>query len=122
MFFRTGNVISAEDIRRGIRDGIWAEATTALTGMSEQLADQIMAEIAGGKDFWTAVYEPYSGNHISREVVRLIVDKTRERAGKSMPRIAKYLRAIDSDNPDSGEEQRRFFKFKNFLYKTVKIS
>jgi transcriptional regulator with GAF, ATPase, and Fis domain len=122
MFFRTGNLITADDIRRGIRDGIWEGSTSVLTGMSEQLADQIMADIAGGKDFWTAVYEPYSGNHISREVVRLIIDKTRERAGKSMPRIAKYLHATDSENPDSGEEQRRFFKFKNFLYKTVKIS
>ncbi len=121
LFFRSGNIISADDIRRGIRDGIWEGTATVLTGMSEQLADQILADIAGGKDFWTAVYEPYSGNHISREVVRLIIEKTRERAGKSMPRIARYLRATDSDNPDSGEEQRRFFKFKNFLYKTVKI-
>ena len=68
------------------------------------------------------MYEPYTGNHISREVVHLVIDKARERAGRSMPRIAQYLHAVNAEQMDSKEEKLRFFRFKNFLYKTVKIA
>jgi len=122
LFFRSGNTINAADIRRAIRDGIWESPAVNVIDLSEQLAERIMADIAAGKEFWDAVYEPYSGNHISREVVRLIIDKARERAGRSMPRIAHYLRAINGELLETKEEKLRFFKFKNFLYKTVKIS
>ena len=37
----------------------------------------------------------------------------------SMPKIARQLRACNPDNP---EEQKVFFRFKNFLYKTIRIS
>jgi hypothetical protein len=37
-----------------------------------------------------------------------------------MPDIALALKACDPHSSD-GDEQRRFYKFKNFLYKTVKI-
>jgi hypothetical protein len=38
-----------------------------------------------------------------------------------MPEIAKHLKAITGDPQDDEEERKRFFRFKNFLYKTVKI-
>jgi hypothetical protein len=37
-----------------------------------------------------------------------------------MPVVARYLKALGVGE-DRDEEQRRLFKFKNFLYKTVKI-
>jgi hypothetical protein len=37
-----------------------------------------------------------------------------------MPDIALALKACNPHSKDE-EEQRRFYKFKNFLYKTVKI-
>jgi hypothetical protein len=39
-----------------------------------------------------------------------------------MPEIARHLKAVSSDPlEDEEEERKRFFRFKNFLYKTVKI-
>ena len=35
-----------------------------------------------------------------------------------MPKIARQLRAC---NPEDPEEQKTFFRFKNFLYKTVRL-
>jgi hypothetical protein len=37
-----------------------------------------------------------------------------------MPAVARYLKAVGGGE-GLDEEQRRLFKFKNFLYKTVKI-
>ena len=56
---------------------------------------------------------------ISRETVRLVIEKARVLSGKTMPAVARYLNALGGEGAD--EDQRRLFKFKNFLYKTVKI-
>lgn len=121
LFFRSGSIIQAADIRRAIKDGIWENQSAPRSDMNDRLAESIISEITAGNDFWKAVYEPYSGNHISREAVRLVIEKARSRAGKSMPKIATFLKAADLADADSQEEKLRFFRFKNFLYKTVRI-
>jgi transcriptional regulator with GAF, ATPase, and Fis domain len=121
LFFRKGMTVGGEDIRRAIRDGAQEPPTQASTLLNDQLATEILEEIKNGKDFWEAVYEPYSHNRIPRDVVRIAIDKSRAVAGKGMPQIARYLKAVSGDLANDDEERKRFFKFKNFLYKTVKI-
>jgi transcriptional regulator with GAF, ATPase, and Fis domain len=121
LFFHKGKVVTGEDIRRAIRAGVRESAPQAATALNEQVAGEIFADIGKGKDFWTAVYEPYSHNQISRDVVRLVIEQSRSVAGKGMPQIARHLKAISGDVNGDEEERKRFFKFKNFLYKTVKI-
>jgi len=121
LFFRSEKVIDGEDIRQAIRDGMRGQGAPASERLSEEVADGILREIKEGKDFWEAVYEPYSQNRISRDVVRLVIDKSRATAGKTMPEIASYLKAVTGDPQEDEEERKRFFRFKNFLYKTVKI-
>lgn len=121
LFFRSGSTIQAVDIRRAIKDGIWENPSLPLSTMNEQLSEAIISDIAAGNDFWKAVYEPYTANQISRDIVRLVVEKARSRAGKSMPKIAAFLKAVDAESAASQEEKLRFFRFKNFLYKTVRI-
>ena len=120
LFFRSGKVVTGEDIKRAIRDGMREQVAPASERLSEEVASSIMGEIGAGKDFWEAVYEPYSKSQISRDVVRLVIEKSRVAAGKSMPEIARHLKAIGADQEDEGE-RKRFFRFKNFLYKTVRI-
>ena len=88
----------------------------------DETVDRIIAAIAAGGDFWHEVYEPYSENRISRETVRMVIEKARERAGKSMPRVAHYLKAVEGDEDSDPEARKMLFRFKNFLYKTVKLS
>jgi hypothetical protein len=54
-------------------------------------------------------------------VVKLVIEGSKAVAGKSMPRIAAHLKAVKGEINGDEEERKRFFKFKNFLYKTVKI-
>ncbi|MBJ6726493.1 GPMC system transcriptional regulator [Geomesophilobacter sediminis] len=121
LFFRTGKVVTGENIMQAIRDGMRDQSPPASERLTGEVAQGIMEEIAAGSDFWMAVYEPYSKSQISRDVVRLVVEKCRAQAGKSMPEIARALKAVTGDPQGDEEERKRFFRFKNFLYKTVKI-
>ncbi len=121
LFFRLGKVVTGDDIRRAIRDGMHESLPTASQALTEQVADEILSHLGKGQDFWEAVYEPYSHNIISRDAVRLVVERSRNVAGRQMPQVARHLKAIQGDINGNEEERRKFFKFKNFLYKTVKI-
>lgn len=121
LFFRKGPLIDAEEIRRTIRETKPAVASPATNQLTSQAAAEIMAKIIAGSDFWAEVYEPYSQASISRDVVRQVIEQSRATAGKGMPQIARHLKAVAGDTDNDPEARRRFFKFKNFLYKTVKL-
>jgi transcriptional regulator with GAF, ATPase, and Fis domain len=122
LFFRGGKLISRDDIERALGNtGLGEKSVNRRSLLDQQVADDILHQIEAGKNFWEAVYEPFSGKLISREVVRLVINGSMASSGKGMPRVAKYLRAIKGDINSDEEERRRFFKFKNFLYKTIKI-
>jgi transcriptional regulator with GAF, ATPase, and Fis domain len=121
LFFRSSKIVTGEDIRKAISDGMREQVTPASERLSEEVAAGIMGEIGAGLDFWAAVYEPYSQNRISRDVVRMVVEMSRAAAGKNMPEIAKHLKAVTGDPQDDEEERKKFYRFKNFLYKTVRI-
>jgi DNA-binding NtrC family response regulator len=121
LFFRKGTMVTGDDIRQGISNGSRGSAASASQELNERVAAEIMARIGQDRDFWEEVYEPYSQNLISRDVVRLVIDKGRVAAGGGLPQVARYLKAVSGDISGDEEERKRFFKFKNFLYKTVKI-
>jgi DNA-binding NtrC family response regulator len=123
LFFRTRHVINADAIRRAIAGTGSGEPTPqlpAVRNLDERLANDILGQIQNGGDFWSEVYEPFSRSDISRETVRLVIELARGLAGKTLPAVARYLKAIGGAE-EQDEQQRRLFKFKNFLYKTVKI-
>ncbi|HEX9078062.1 MAG TPA: Fis family transcriptional regulator, partial [Desulfuromonadaceae bacterium] len=123
LFFRRSHVITGDAISLAIAGTGSAERNAnrpATRDLDERLANDIMARIAAGGDFWSEVYEPFSRNDISRETVRLVIEKSRGVAGKTMPAVARHLKALDQSG-DRAEEQRMLFRFKNFLYKTVRI-
>lgn len=122
MFFRQGNLIEGESIRQAIKGVGLGSVTSAGDGreLASHLADTIMEKIHQGGDFWQDLYEPFTRNDISRDVVRLVVEKSRAFAGRPLPAVARNLRALSDDMSD--EEQRKLlYKFKNFLYKTVRL-
>ncbi|MBI2354659.1 MAG: sigma 54-interacting transcriptional regulator [Deltaproteobacteria bacterium] len=123
LFFRRNQVITGDAISMAIAGTGSAEGgapAPAVRELDERLAADILERIAEGGDFWGEVYEPFSRNDISRETVRLVIEKARALAGKTMPAVARHLKAV-GDGAASAEEQRRLFRFKNFLYKTVRI-
>jgi transcriptional regulator with GAF, ATPase, and Fis domain len=121
LFFRKSKVISGEEIRRAIHYGLREKPVKSTALLNEQVAADILRQIEGDKDFWEAVYVPYTQSLISRDVVKLVIEGSKAVTGKSMPRIALHLKAVAKDINGDEEERKRFFKFKNFLYKTVRI-
>ena len=123
LFFRQKSVITGEAIRDAIAGtGRLEERTRSSVthDLDQRLAGEIIDRIEAGGDFWTDIYEPFSRNDISRETVRSVIEMARVKAGKTMPAVARYLKAL-TDGLEKEEEQRQLFRFKNFLYKTVKL-
>lgn len=122
LFFRKGRVINVDDIRRALPTTPIRRSTSQTAVLTEQVAREIYNVIvSGGNDFWTAIYIPYTNNTISRDVVSGVIDIARERGANNMPQIATMLRACDSQSDDD-KERKTFYKFKNFLYKTIRIT
>ena len=85
--------------------------------LNQQAASSIVQRILGGQgDFWSEVYQPYTSKELTREGVIAVVVQMRRRGAASMPKLAKGLLACDPDT-----EPKQFYRFKNFLYKTVRI-
>ncbi|NTX00135.1 MAG: sigma-54-dependent Fis family transcriptional regulator, partial [Geobacteraceae bacterium] len=123
LFFRRKSVITGEAIREAIAGTVQLEGRTPAStthALDQRLAGEIIDRIESGGDFWSDIYEPFSRNDIPRETIRLVIEKARAKAGKTMPAVARYLKALP-DGLEKDEEQRQLFRFKNFLYKTVKI-
>ncbi len=123
LFFRQKSVITGEAISLAIAGtGCLEERTppSVTHDLDQRLASEIINKITTGGDFWADVYEPFSRSDISRETVRLVIENARAKAGKTMPAVARYLKAMTND-VEKEEEQRQLFRFKNFLYKTVKM-
>ena len=90
--------------------------------LAEQLADDILRKIlAGQHDFWEAIYRPYAEQELTRDVVLKLIEKARAEGATNMPKLARLLRACNPAD-DSAEEKKNFYRFKNFLYKTVRIN
>lgn len=121
LFFRDKDIITADAIEVAIAGsgggGRRESHHPAARELEERLADDILARIEAGGDFWSELHEPFSRSDISRETVRLVIEKARRAAGKTMPAVARHLKAISS----ADDEKLQLYRFKNFLYKTVKI-
>ncbi len=89
----------------------------SLEQLNQQAATTIVQRILGGQgDFWSEVYQPYSNKELTREGVVEVIEQMRRRGAVSMPKLAKILIACKPDT-----EPKQFYRFKNFLYKTVRI-
>ncbi|PLX89746.1 MAG: Fis family transcriptional regulator [Desulfuromonas sp.] len=118
MMFRRQRTIGAADVAKAI----------ALSGSPTPLPESIgepqtslLTELSRGEgDFWSRVHQPFSDKQLTRDGVRALVEETRRNGARTMADIARALHACDPSDDDP-EQQRLFYRFKNFLYKTVKI-
>jgi transcriptional regulator with GAF, ATPase, and Fis domain len=122
LFFRRGQVVTGEDIEAILRERKeeGAERETGL--LNEKVALGIFRRIRAGEgNFWDDLHAPFTAKEIPRETVLRVIEEARRHGADTMPKLAGALRACA---PFSGqdEEQKRFLKFKNFLYKTVRIT
>ena len=125
MLFRQSKVIGKDEIERAVQP-----QTIPLSGKDDSGRD-IVADQQAGKllkqflaaeiNFWEAIYHPYANQELTRDVVIKLIEKGRAEGATTMPKLARLLRACDPTD-ESSEEKKNFFRFKNFLYKTVRIN
>lgn len=122
LFFHKGRNIDEADIARVLASLGQRGEDHSAKKLTSQVAQDILDRILRGEeDFWSGLHTPYTEKRISRDVVSEVVELARARGAGSMPQVAEVLRACDNANGD-GEDRRLFYKFKNFLYKTIKIA
>lgn len=123
MLFRQSQVIQEDEIEKALQPQskqarrIQDDSVQLTNQTAEKLLQQILS---GESDFWSAVYQPYSRQEITRDVVLKLIEKARAEGATNMPKLARLLHACDPEDLSS-EAKKIFFRFKNFLYKTVRI-
>ncbi len=125
MLFSETKVIHTEEIERAIQpqsgnhpDKSDASRIVVVDQTAEDIFKRLLAD---ENDFWELVYRPYNKQELTREVVIKLIEKARAEGATNMPKMARLLRVCDPDDT-SKAEKKEFYRFKNFLYKTVRIN
>jgi transcriptional regulator with GAF, ATPase, and Fis domain len=123
LFLRSQQRIGKKEILSAIQSIEASRNGEPMGALNEKAAYELFERIQKGEaDFWEGVYRPYCDKEITREMVKLICSKARSEGGHSLPRLAVSLRACLSDFNHLPEEKKKFTSFKNFLYKTIRIT
>ncbi len=120
LLFCKNSLITHEDLINA-SGGEWKvpDATVSNTDWVEDLLETIEK---GQGDFWTSVYHPFRGNHLTRDAVSSLIDTAKRRYQTNLPGLAVKLGVCNDQFRKDSEENKKFLSFKNFLYKTVKIT
>lgn len=120
LLFCKNSLITREDlINAGGEE--WKEPTA--TAQGTDWVDDLLETIEQGQgDFWTSVYHPFRGNHLTRDAVSSLIDTAKRRYQTNLPGLAVKLGVCSDQFRKNSEENKKFLSFKNFLYKTVKIT
>ena len=123
MLFRKGALITKGEIISACSSELSfsEESSGHTTGRNfiEGLLDQFEA---GEANFWTDIHQPFKANHLTRDTVRSLIMAAKNRYQTNLPGLAVKLRACKTRSHLESDERKKFISFKNFLYKTVKIS
>jgi transcriptional regulator with GAF, ATPase, and Fis domain len=121
MLFRKGALISKNEIVLACRPSFSEISSESIPGRS--FIDTMLNQFdAGEADFWTDIHQPFKANHLTRETVRALIMAAKSRYQTNLPGLAVKLRACETRSHLESDERKKFLSFKNFLYKTVKIS
>ena len=123
MLFRKGRLITREDIIQSCEDEPSNSYEYDPGLRNEELIDDILDRLETGEgDFWSEIHQPFKRNQLTRDTVKAILETAKSRYRANLPGLAIKLRVFNGEKPRSPAEMKKFISFKNFLYKTVKIS
>ncbi len=99
----------------------WREPTSIME--NNNWVNDLLKNIEQGQgDFWTSVYYPFRGKHLTRDAVSSLIDTAKKRYQTNLPGLAIKLGVCGEQFRTNPNENKKFLSFKNFLYKTVKIT
>ncbi len=117
MLFRKGATITKDEIMSACRPSV--SETPGTPSFIDTLLNQFEA---GEANFWTDIHQPFKANHLTRDTVRSLILAAKSRYQTNLPGLAVKLGACKTRSHLESDERKKFISFKNFLYKTVKIS
>ena len=83
----------------------------------------VLDKIENGEgNFWSLVHQPFKKNQLTRCMVKNLIKIARIRYQANLPGLAIKLNVCSENYQNNQAEIKNFISFKNFLYKTVKIS
>jgi len=121
MMFRQGSLINLKDVVEACQ----AESPNVSDALKQTVdyIDSILKRLEVGEgDFWSQVHKPFKENIITKGTVKDLIQTARNRYKANLPGLAVKLGACTRHYQSNSEELKKFTSFKNFLYKTVKIS
>ena len=120
LLFSQGPVITREEIIRACQDD-----TEPLPdeNLSPNRAEALLQKMESGEDnFWSGLYRPFKDKRITRDLVVSVIETARARYQANLPGLAVKLGVCEEDFRTNQKENKKFVSFKNFLYKTIRIS
>ncbi|MDO8302013.1 MAG: sigma 54-interacting transcriptional regulator, partial [Sedimentisphaerales bacterium] len=89
----------------------------------DTLAANILSALESGEgNFWSAIHQPFKNKEITRDTLKTIIHTAKNRYHTNLPGLAVKLRACEPQFQSDKMEWKKFQSFKNFLYKTAKIT
>jgi len=120
LLFCKNSLITQEDLKNASGEE-WKEIPT--TTHNVDWVDDLLKNIERGQgDFWTSVYHPFRGKHLTRDAVSSLIETAKRRYQTNLPGLAIKLGVCEEQFRSDPEENKKFLSFKNFLYKTVRIT
>jgi transcriptional regulator with GAF, ATPase, and Fis domain len=120
LLFCKNSLITREDLKSASGEE-WKELPVATE--NNDWVDNLLKTIEQGQgDFWTSVYHPFRGKRLTRDAVSSLIDTAKRRYQTNLPGLAVKLGVCEEQFRSDPEENKKFLSFKNFLYKTVKIT
>ncbi len=123
--FSQGNAVTVQDIMTATR----TEEPAGRPRNQKQVDEngggvlEILETLEKGEgDFWTHIRRPFRDKEMTRDTLRSLITQAKNRYQTNLPGLAVKLRACSPDFRSDGEEKKKFASFKNFLYKTAKIT
>lgn len=90
---------------------------------SENKVEQVLDALdSGSSDFWSAVHRPFKNKELTRDMVKSIIQTAKTRYHTNLPGLAVKFGVCGHTFKKTPEENQKFISFKNFLYKTVRLT
>ena len=119
MLFRKSSTITKEEIKTACNTEPSSKEKSNPHVFIETLLDQFDR---GEADFWSDIHQPFKNSLMTRDTAKSLILAAKERYQTNLPGLAVKLRACKDRSHIDTDERKKFLSFKNFLYKTVKIS
>ena len=122
MMFRKGSIITKDDVIAA-SENEHPDSSDKIKHSESELVNSILNKLESSEgNFWSLVHQQFKENLLTRSTVKELIRTARKRYQANLPGLAIKLGACSEHYQSNSSENKKFISFKNFLYKTVKIS